>query len=291
MPDQVRFRLCPVCARAVPSASEERFCINDGARMLEECPRCHAGIHSPYTRHCSNCGLDFHAASSYTPADADPPRDRVGPRLEAPDSTRDSRRSVTPGTTRTLSRRGFLIALGGTALVATVGAVALLTTYREPLRGVYLGRIPNSRAFIAIATRDGRALAYVCDGEGIAEWFRGRVTDAHDLTLQSRTGATLNASLDATTASGALRLPIGDYAFAALSVPDGAGLYRAEGRNLEVGGWIVLPTGEERAVITTAAGVRAAPKLELARSPLETTRLGLESIRAVNPRDPNGYEF
>lgn len=55
----LRFRLCPRCSRAVPASSEERFCINDGTRMMEGCPHCGAAITSPYARFCGACGLEF----------------------------------------------------------------------------------------------------------------------------------------------------------------------------------------------------------------------------------------
>lgn len=55
----ITYRLCPRCARAVPSGSTERYCINDGEKLLEVCPLCGAAITSPYTRFCGCCGLEF----------------------------------------------------------------------------------------------------------------------------------------------------------------------------------------------------------------------------------------
>jgi predicted amidophosphoribosyltransferase len=43
----------------VPATSKERYCINDGEKLLEHCPACHAAITSPYTRFCAGCGLEF----------------------------------------------------------------------------------------------------------------------------------------------------------------------------------------------------------------------------------------
>jgi hypothetical protein len=289
MPDQARFRLCPICARAVPLDSTELFCINEGARMLEQCPRCHAGIHSPYTRHCSSCGLDFHAASSFSnhafPNDvrhASLPDQPPANTLTSARSDRTSPRN---------SRRSDLKRWLPLALVVILTPLAWLTTHRDQMRAVYVGRIPNSKAFVAIATHQGRALAYVCDGERIAEWFKGNLTDGHALTLRSKTGATLSANLETNAVSGALRLPSGDYAFAALPTPDGAGLYRAEGANKTVGGWIVLPDGEERAVITTPRGAQPAPKLEAADRSVKIARFGMSEIRPVNPHRANSFEF
>lgn len=58
-PEDVQYRICPRCARAVPARSGEQCCINDGERLLEVCPRCEAAITNPYARHCSNCGFKF----------------------------------------------------------------------------------------------------------------------------------------------------------------------------------------------------------------------------------------
>ena len=52
----LHYHLCPECARAVPAQSGERYCVNDGARLLSACPGCGAAITSPYSRYCSGCG-------------------------------------------------------------------------------------------------------------------------------------------------------------------------------------------------------------------------------------------
>jgi hypothetical protein len=50
------FRVCPKCLRAVPEHSLERYCVNDGTRLLEACPKCETAITNPYGRHCAACG-------------------------------------------------------------------------------------------------------------------------------------------------------------------------------------------------------------------------------------------
>ena len=55
----LRYRVCPRCARAVPARLNELYCINDGEKLLETCPRCASQITSPYTRHCGACGYRF----------------------------------------------------------------------------------------------------------------------------------------------------------------------------------------------------------------------------------------
>ncbi|MFC4426426.1 double zinc ribbon domain-containing protein [Deinococcus navajonensis] len=52
----VSYHLCPQCARAVPAQSGERFCANDGTRLLDACPGCSRAILSPYSHFCPHCG-------------------------------------------------------------------------------------------------------------------------------------------------------------------------------------------------------------------------------------------
>lgn len=53
------YHLCPICARSVPARAGERHCPNDGARLLEACPKCNTKISNPYAQHCTNCGHGF----------------------------------------------------------------------------------------------------------------------------------------------------------------------------------------------------------------------------------------
>jgi Double zinc ribbon len=55
------YRLCPRCSRAVPAHSAERYCVNDGTRLLDACPVCGAAITSPYSRYCAGCGRSLAA--------------------------------------------------------------------------------------------------------------------------------------------------------------------------------------------------------------------------------------
>ena len=62
------YRLCPRCARAVPHTSGERYCANDGTRLLEVCPHCGSPITSPYARFCVRCGTDLTSPTARTEA-------------------------------------------------------------------------------------------------------------------------------------------------------------------------------------------------------------------------------
>ena len=57
--EETTYRLCPKCFRAVPARSGERYCANDGERLLERCPLCETAITSPYAQFCVGCGFEF----------------------------------------------------------------------------------------------------------------------------------------------------------------------------------------------------------------------------------------
>ena len=70
MSTHARFRLCRTCSRAVPAESKERYCINDGSRLLESCLGCGAHITSPYARFCPACGQEYRSSMAEpNPAD------------------------------------------------------------------------------------------------------------------------------------------------------------------------------------------------------------------------------
>jgi hypothetical protein len=260
-----QYRICPRCARAVPIDAKEHYCINDGTLMLEKCPKCQTKICSPYTRHCAECGFAFENLATSKMADFTEP-------------------SPVQGKTRFAGWRFVLL----TGIVGALLVTAWFAQPRQELKMVFVGKILESRAFIAIAFQQNRVLAYVCDGQRIAEWFKGSVTDQHTFKLQSKNGAVLVATLDAQSARGSIELRNGHFTFAAIPARDQAALYRAERQDGQkaVVGWIVLPNGEQRSALVNQTGVHTAPPLESTNE----TPLGL-APKIVNPHDPNGFEF
>jgi hypothetical protein len=82
----------------------------------------------------------------------------------------------------------------GTADPLTSGGVAA-----EAADRYWVGKVRPSRSYIAIARVRGRALVYVCNGDGvraatISEWFLGRLRGT-SLDLRSREGTRLTGRL------------------------------------------------------------------------------------------------
>ena len=129
----------------------------------------------------------------------------------------------------------------------------------------HVAAIPGTDIYAAFALSrlvdsgdfDG-ALAYFCDGQSVANWFR--LVDSSDgLTFENAAGAQFIAQLDDDGTIVAVNVPIGDVTYTML-VPqvdaDGeAGLYLADfaiDADLatdERAGWIVLPDGTQRGAI------------------------------------------
>jgi hypothetical protein len=115
-----------------------------------------------------------------------------------------------------------------------------------PARANYAGRTKGRKATVAIAVRDGRAIAYVCDGVRAEAWLVGRATNGK-LTLSSEVGDRLTARLGDGKATGRVVLGAQKWSFTIPTVVAPNGLYRANATVGGVrfrGGWIVLPDGQ-----------------------------------------------
>jgi hypothetical protein len=128
-----------------------------------------------------------------------------------------------------------------------------------PHKVVYAGHTKDHSGAIAIAVLGNQAAAYFCDGRSVESWLRGSVKGA-DLSLKSKDGATLQATLNGNHVKGSLRIKKDTLKFEINEAKKPAGLYRARGSKTTIG-WIVLEDGSEVGVQTAGADSTAAPKL------------------------------
>ncbi|WP_395111103.1 hypothetical protein [Actinomadura sp. SCN-SB] len=129
----------------------------------------------------------------------------------------------------------------------------------------YASRAKDSRAVVAMTVRGTNAIAYVCDGRRLEAWLRGKVHPEGLIRLQGPKGI-LTGSVQGTNVIGAASLDEDSlFAFKAAAVQAPSGLYRAtsavRGARL-VGGWIVLPSGDQVGVVSLAGTPRPAPPLD-----------------------------
>ncbi|MFD4510496.1 hypothetical protein [Streptomyces sp. NPDC058457] len=130
----------------------------------------------------------------------------------------------------------------------------------------YAGRTADDSSSVAVSVRDGRAIAYFCDGHSKESWLKGRVNADGSMKLTGSHGAVLNGTLqDNRRIRGAVDLDGGHYAFTAQRAVKGSGLYRATAtvRGAKVdGGWIVLADGRQVGIVDRDGKPSAAPRID-----------------------------
>jgi hypothetical protein len=149
----------------------------------------------------------------------------------------------------------------------------------------YASRVRDSGTVVAMTVRGGNAIAYVCDGQELEAWLRGKVYPEGLVRLQGPKGI-LTGSVQGTSVVGAASLDEESlFAFRARTVQAPSGLYRAtstvRGARL-VGGWIVLPGGDQVGIVSLAQNPRPAPVLDPAAGAVT-----VDGVRIpVAPADP-----
>jgi hypothetical protein len=134
----------------------------------------------------------------------------------------------------------------------------------EAMTGSYVGTVEETGAYVGIVIADdGRAVAFVTDGEWSVDWLEGFV-DGEGAVLGNDGGAELKVSFaEGTTAddpsqpivlSGTFVRPddVAPQRFAAGAAAEPAGLYRAvqvfaDGEYQ--GNWVVLPDGTQKGAV------------------------------------------
>ncbi|MHA5051613.1 hypothetical protein [Streptomyces sp. SD15] len=130
----------------------------------------------------------------------------------------------------------------------------------------YAGRTDDDSSAVAVSVRDGRAIAYFCDGRDKESWLKGNVKDDGTMKLSGKDGAKLNGTLEAgKRIRGTVDLDGQRYAFTADKAIRPSGLYRAtatvRGAKLD-GGWIVLPGGNQVGILNRDGKPSAAPRID-----------------------------
>jgi hypothetical protein len=133
------------------------------------------------------------------------------------------------------------------------------------VEAAYTGRSAGNEVTVALAVKDGRAVAYVCDGKKVEAWYEGTLTGA-DLQLSAADGKPgITATVTDAATLGTVTVGDEDLPFAAEGVAAPAGLY--EGRAAVRGaltriGWIVDDDGDVTGVANAGGTRRPAPALD-----------------------------
>lgn len=130
---------------------------------------------------------------------------------------------------------------------------------------VYAGRSSGNEVTVAIAVRDGRAVAYVCDGKTIEAWLEGTLEgDTLALTGPNEASITGTVTEDGASSFGTVGAGGKQWPYSAKAVQAPEGLYegRADVRGVANRiGWIVVD-GRQVGLRTQAGERLPAPPLD-----------------------------
>lgn len=130
----------------------------------------------------------------------------------------------------------------------------------------YAGRTDDDTASVAVSVRDGKAVAYFCDGRYKEAWLRGPVDDDGTMKLTAPNGAVLDGKIQqGKKIHGTVKDEGLLYTFTADKAVKPSGLWRAtakvRGAKID-GGWIVLPNGRQTGIVTRDGKATAAPRID-----------------------------
>jgi len=135
----------------------------------------------------------------------------------------------------------------------------------KPRKAVYAGRTENRQATVAVSVKNGKAIAYVCDGKKLEAWLSGTVK-GNQVTLSGEGNATLNAEIQGNRLVGTVTAKKKSYDFSIKAVKKPSGLYQAAanvaGARI-VGSWIRLEDGTLVGVLTEDGEPGPAPEFDV----------------------------
>ena len=126
----------------------------------------------------------------------------------------------------------------------------------------YTGRSSGNEVTVAIAVKNGKAVAYACDGKKIEAWLEGTLT-GDTLSLSGKTSS-LTGTLDDKATFGTITVDGKEWPFSAKGVVSPAGLYEGRGTLAGVAtrvGWIVEDNGNVTGVRSANGTREPAPPL------------------------------
>ncbi|MCI0698120.1 hypothetical protein L0337_39710 [candidate division KSB1 bacterium] len=130
----------------------------------------------------------------------------------------------------------------------------------QAIKGSFAGKVEGTDAFIALVTNGKRTITFYCDGKpdappAIYGWFDGNVKE-NRFNLTNAMGDKLVGEFKQDAASFTLNLGSGkQFGPHVERVTGKAGLWRAEetiNGITWIGGWILLPNGEQRGALRVA---------------------------------------
>ncbi|MEU5701461.1 hypothetical protein [Streptomyces aurantiacus] len=133
--------------------------------------------------------------------------------------------------------------------------------------GDYAGRTDDDSSAVAVTLRDGKAVAYFCDGRNQESWLKGDVEadGSMRLTGGKDKDQVLTGQLTGKRIRGTVDMGQRKYGFTADKAVKPSGLYRATAtvRGAKVdGGWIVLRDGRQVGILKRDGKPTPAPRID-----------------------------
>ncbi len=130
----------------------------------------------------------------------------------------------------------------------------------------FVGGVDGLDAMVALATNDGRAMVYVCNGErGVAERFWGAVASPEDFELTNSAGARVSARRDEGAYVGSFTFDDVEYPFSTARITGDGGYYAVVGEKAiaarVAAGWVVDDSGAQRGSFRRSGKFEIAPTL------------------------------
>lgn len=166
-------------------------------------------------------------------------------------------------------RSGTAVQAAATRALPTSAAPSAATTAPpaaavKKITATWAGKVDGGKASIAIAAKEGVAVAYLCDGNRVEGWLRGTAADG-ELSMSGENGDRLTGTFGNGRAEGSVSVGRWTWTFDVKTVTKPSGLYRATAnvRNAEVvGGWIVVD-GRQVGAVDGPDGTQSAPELSI----------------------------
>lgn len=149
---------------------------------------------------------------------------------------------------------------------ADPGASPTAVAPAAPLVGpvTYAGKVEGGKVQLAIAAKDGKVIAYLCDGKSVEQWLQGTAAGG-EISMTGKNGGDLTGSYANGVVTGTVTSNGRKWTFRVPTVKPPSGLYRATAtvRNAKVvAGWIYV-NGVQVGIMTTNQGEpREAPLLD-----------------------------
>jgi hypothetical protein len=123
-------------------------------------------------------------------------------------------------------------------------------------------------ATVAIVVKNGKAVAYVCDGDRTEAWLHG-AAGGKQMTLTGASGGRMSATYTSTKATGDVTAAGHHWRFSAPAVHKPSGLWRStasvRGAKVEAG-WVVLADGTQVGVALVGGKPGPAPTFDVKTS-------------------------